>query len=299
MPSDSQPAPVQPPQPIPQEPLPPVTPMQTKKAMHPFVIVLLVILLLGIGGIGGYYLITKQTPFQIPKACTLEAKLCPDGFSVGRTGPNCEFTPCPTSSPTYQPQPSLSSDITQIDQTLSNIFSGNINFKENENNIKIYNASFTINNGTIVELNKDVNIVVYSNIKGKTQKEGYELIEWIRNFDKEINIYDSLTSGEHITEVYAGTGYVTAKVLVKNIGNRKYLVYDQPFSPSSTYSRIYLTYNSQEQNLIYIYVITYDFYAVKSTDNQTQDGKSYRVVESYPEDFQNFLNEVENVLAKY
>ncbi len=29
-------------------------------------------------------------------ACTLEAKLCPDGSAVGRTGPNCEFAPCPT-----------------------------------------------------------------------------------------------------------------------------------------------------------------------------------------------------------
>jgi hypothetical protein len=28
------------------------------------------------------------------KACTMEAKLCPDGSSVGRSGPNCEFAPC-------------------------------------------------------------------------------------------------------------------------------------------------------------------------------------------------------------
>ena len=28
-------------------------------------------------------------------ACTDEAKICPDGTGVGRTGPNCEFTPCP------------------------------------------------------------------------------------------------------------------------------------------------------------------------------------------------------------
>jgi hypothetical protein len=27
--------------------------------------------------------------------CTQEAKLCPDGSYVGRTGPNCEFAPCP------------------------------------------------------------------------------------------------------------------------------------------------------------------------------------------------------------
>jgi hypothetical protein len=29
-------------------------------------------------------------------ACTMEAKICPDGSSVGRVGPNCEFAPCPT-----------------------------------------------------------------------------------------------------------------------------------------------------------------------------------------------------------
>lgn len=28
-------------------------------------------------------------------ACTMEAKLCPDGSYVGRSGPNCEFTKCP------------------------------------------------------------------------------------------------------------------------------------------------------------------------------------------------------------
>ena len=28
-------------------------------------------------------------------ACTMEARLCPDGSSVGRSGPNCEFAACP------------------------------------------------------------------------------------------------------------------------------------------------------------------------------------------------------------
>ncbi len=31
----------------------------------------------------------------IPVACTMDAKICPDGTGVGRTGPNCEFAPCP------------------------------------------------------------------------------------------------------------------------------------------------------------------------------------------------------------
>jgi len=35
-----------------------------------------------------------------PVACTMEAKLCPDGSAVGRTGPNCEFAACPEASAT-------------------------------------------------------------------------------------------------------------------------------------------------------------------------------------------------------
>lgn len=30
-----------------------------------------------------------------PVACTLDAKVCPDGSAVGRTGPDCAFAPCP------------------------------------------------------------------------------------------------------------------------------------------------------------------------------------------------------------
>ncbi len=33
-----------------------------------------------------------------PVFCTQEAKQCPDGSYVGRTGPNCEFTACPQAS---------------------------------------------------------------------------------------------------------------------------------------------------------------------------------------------------------
>lgn len=39
---------------------------------------------------------TQQThPANNTTACTQEAKICPDGSAVGRTGPNCEFAPCP------------------------------------------------------------------------------------------------------------------------------------------------------------------------------------------------------------
>ena len=32
---------------------------------------------------------------QEPIACTLDAKICPDGTAVGRVPPNCEFAACP------------------------------------------------------------------------------------------------------------------------------------------------------------------------------------------------------------
>lgn len=41
----------------------------------------------------GIFSISQKQPKQI--ACTEEAKICPDGSAVGRTGPKCEFTPCP------------------------------------------------------------------------------------------------------------------------------------------------------------------------------------------------------------
>lgn len=37
---------------------------------------------------------------QSQPTCTLEAKICPDGSSVGRNGQNCEFSDCPTGTKT-------------------------------------------------------------------------------------------------------------------------------------------------------------------------------------------------------
>lgn len=39
--------------------------------------------------------ITPDTQDEGMTACTMDAKICPDGSSVGRTGPNCEFAACP------------------------------------------------------------------------------------------------------------------------------------------------------------------------------------------------------------
>jgi len=51
---------------------------------------------------GSILLLNMQKGFNktSPVACSQEAKICPDGTGVGRTGPNCEFASCPTTAST-------------------------------------------------------------------------------------------------------------------------------------------------------------------------------------------------------
>ena len=45
--------------------------------------------------VAGFFLWPKLSQAPGETLCTMEAKLCPDGSYVGRTGPNCEFARCP------------------------------------------------------------------------------------------------------------------------------------------------------------------------------------------------------------
>ena len=62
-----------------------------QKGLAPILVIGLVVLGLVIVGSTGYFLLNKNK--QV--ACTMEAKICSDGSSVGRVGPNCEFATCP------------------------------------------------------------------------------------------------------------------------------------------------------------------------------------------------------------
>ena len=80
----------------------------SNKIKYVLIAVLVLFLLTIIGG--AYYLgmARQQSIFQKPnnvitptakpssKVCTQEAKQCPDGSYVSKTGPECEFSPCPT-----------------------------------------------------------------------------------------------------------------------------------------------------------------------------------------------------------
>lgn len=65
------------------------------------ILIALVAIVLIVGG--GYFAYAKwytPTPEDEGVVCTMEAKMCPDGSYVGRTGPHCEFSACPTSTAT-------------------------------------------------------------------------------------------------------------------------------------------------------------------------------------------------------
>lgn len=51
---------------------------------------------------GSFFFFGKNKTAEVPivvdnnqTICTMDAKMCPDGTYVARTGPNCEFTTCP------------------------------------------------------------------------------------------------------------------------------------------------------------------------------------------------------------
>ena len=56
------------------------------------ILVVLVIAVISATAAGFIYFKNRSTE---PVACTMEAKLCPDGSYVSRQGPSCEFTKCP------------------------------------------------------------------------------------------------------------------------------------------------------------------------------------------------------------
>ena len=58
---------------------------------------IIIVLVVIVAGVLVWYWVSanKAAAPTSPVACTQEAKICPDGSAVSRTGPNCEFAACP------------------------------------------------------------------------------------------------------------------------------------------------------------------------------------------------------------
>lgn len=63
--------------------------------------ILILLAVIGVFAGAAWYVLRANLVIE-DQGCTLEAKMCPDGTAVGRSGPNCEFAPCPGESDTMQ-----------------------------------------------------------------------------------------------------------------------------------------------------------------------------------------------------
>jgi len=77
------------------------------KMQKGFINIFLIVIIVALAGAGIYIASTRQVTSPVPApipnpepvACTEEAKQCPDGSYVSRTGKNCEFAKCPAINP--------------------------------------------------------------------------------------------------------------------------------------------------------------------------------------------------------
>lgn len=73
-----------------------VTPLSKAVALLLFISLPIVGFMFGMNyQAGAYDNLIKPVPTGEPVACTMDAKICPDGTAVGRTPPNCAFEACP------------------------------------------------------------------------------------------------------------------------------------------------------------------------------------------------------------
>ncbi len=91
-----------------------------------FITIMLVAIVVVLLGIGAYFVLSRKTTQPMP-ACTQEAKQCPDGSYVGRTGPKCEFAPCPNVSPSPTPAPNGEAIIKKVGEQKSSFMIQKIN----------------------------------------------------------------------------------------------------------------------------------------------------------------------------
>ena len=104
--------------------------MKTQNVVIGLVIVLLTIVGIALysGSLGGGVTpsptaAVSQSPVSPgggPVACAQDAMLCPDGSYVGRTGPRCEFSACPTPS-TTPPSGTIVTVVVALNQSASGL----------------------------------------------------------------------------------------------------------------------------------------------------------------------------------
>jgi hypothetical protein len=98
-------------------------------------------------------------------ACTEEAKICPDGSAVGRTGPNCSFAACPP------PNAELTSASTTIDFVLPPGYSRNIVPSDDSSYLASYIQSTAASNTFATDTASTIDVHAYQIPAGQTASQ--------------------------------------------------------------------------------------------------------------------------------
>ena len=141
--------------------------------------------------------LTDRSNISLPIACQADAKLCPDGSAVGRTGPKCEFQSCSATSPTPNPITNWKSyknslyefrypDTLKLDENdLLPTISHSIPFKNNGgcdmsglaptlNNLTDFKVTFDIKPANFYPYSNSEGQVTFGNLTGKYYTNGVE-----------------------------------------------------------------------------------------------------------------------------
>lgn len=138
-----------------------------QKGFTPIFALIGILVLAGVVG-GAFFLSRQITNSEGQKACTMDAKICPDGSGVERVGPNCEFAECPADETTnwkvYKDTAS----------TLSFEYPSDWNLVEGPKQVKeeTYDYEYLKLNGKEGEI-----IIMRANQLGGACPEGYEKIK--------------------------------------------------------------------------------------------------------------------------
>lgn len=193
-------------------PQPPDAPAKKNPVLW-IAIVLFILALLA----GGVYVALNKGLLTKQKACTQDAKVCPDGTSVGRVGPKCEFAPCPT--PTATPDPTA----------------GWQTYLNNE-------IGFSIKYPSDLEPKEDEVSKIVTFVKfGPTQKEGTEFYDGISMSIKTGNLggktlkefADSVAKGDPTSVVVSGpemvyiAGISAYKLTIRGLGEFDYYYFQK------------------------------------------------------------------------
>ena|SRR3990170_8270888 len=187
-----------------------------QKGFAPIIILVGILVITLVAG-GAYYFLKLKTPEQ--KACIMDVKICPDGSSVGRSGPNCEFARCPTPKPSPSSTPS---DETSNWKTYTNKIKGYLIKYPNEWQVSedILTSDFSSSPYTsIVKGKLDVQATVNIFVEKKTTPASFLPSEILKEFK-----FKETTFNSYQAVVAISSGFNTQKWIFINNDSKAYVL---------------------------------------------------------------------------